>query len=166
MEQFSFFRDALFFLEFLLSSPPTNIYRQTHTHMCIHVFVCSSESGSRRCYMGGFSQFGMNANLCCYVCVCLLILLLNCFCTEQVLKNTTRQTDGVGYCCCLLCMRMKSAAFDIDYRNTLCAWINVHTNIFKYTYKRTCMYVCGVSALWLLFIFVQLLAVVFFTYLL
>lgn len=62
-------------------------------------------------------------DMCMYMwCVlCQLLLLLNCFCVVQVHKNTTRQTDG--YCCCLLCMRMKSAAFDIDYRNTLYMYV-------------------------------------------
>lgn len=70
--------------------------------------------------------------LCVFVCECVHIYMCVCVSVDIALKlllyrtstekhnETVRQTAGVGYCCCLLCMRMKSAAFDIDYRNTLC----------------------------------------------
>lgn len=76
-----FFPRRFIFFKFLLTSPsfpsPTNIYRHTHAHKCRHTHRCICmyfrERFSRRCYIGGFSQFGINANLCCYVCVCLSV---------------------------------------------------------------------------------------------
>lgn len=121
------------------------------------MYVCSSESSSLIVFViGGFSQFGINTNRCCYVCLYVNAFIRVCVCVsvDIALKlllyrtstekhnETVRQTAGVGYCCCLLCMRMKSAAFDIDYRNTLCAWIYVHLYLNIHTYIHTvCMFV-------------------------
>lgn len=57
--------------------------------------------------MRGFSQFGINANLCCYVCVCLSVdialkLLLYRTSTEKY-NETYRQTESdifVVVACC------------------------------------------------------------------
>lgn len=89
---------------------------------------------------------------CVHTCVCVSVdialkLLLYRTSTEKH-NETVRQTAGVGYCCCLLCMRMKSAAFDIDYRNTLCAWIYVHLYLNIHTCIHTYgMHVCNLSLL-------------------
>lgn len=125
---------------------------QTH-NLYIHTYVCSSESSSLIVFViGGFSQFGINTNRCCYVClyvnafirvcVCQLILLLNCFCTEQVLKNTTRQSDRqpesdivVACCACewnrqrltlitvIPCVREYMYIYILIYIHTVCMFV-------------------------------------------
>lgn len=114
--------------------------------------------------MRGFSQFGINANLCCYVCVCLSVdialkLLLYRTSTEKY-NETYRQTESdifvVVACCACEWNRQHLTLITVipcvrEYMYTQ-IYLNIHTNTHVCTFVMCLLcgcflYLCNCSLL-------------------